>query len=540
MPDTSPKNTAAQQRGKGMQSTRQPEKAGAEHIETVRQTPVPSERLKQIFMVICGVFFLLLYAVLSVYNSAFSCFKAYIVLPLALVVICALYFLYRLLCRSTDFLERNLRALLFVLLGAAACISLGVGIFARFTPAYDLGAIYYGGYELAQTGSLGSYTEYFAMFSNNLGGLGIFTALSYICSLLGISDMYIPALLLGIFCTVFSAAAMFFAARRMFGTASAFTALIVFLLLPSFPTLGAAFYTDVLSMPFVAGGLLMYLKARESALAGALRSSLLRAALCGIILAAGTTVKGTAAICLIAVIIDCLLIGARRLRRAAAVLTAVPAFALTLALALPLLSGAVPAELAKANGIPWTHWVAMSAHGSGLYDPYDYEAAKARPDKQARKEADIEIIKKRYNENGIGGTLKLWSGKLMRDFGNGTFSASDFLDDSPAYDTAVQQTVLKEGRYYNIFANLCQGIYIGFMLLAAAGIIKGALCGQTKAFMPALCLFGLAVFLMFWEASARYVTNFLPVMLLCLAGSLYSLPVSKKARAKKQKAAKQA
>lgn len=195
MPDTSPENTAEQQRGKDMQST--------------RQTPVPSRRLKQIFMVICGAFFLLLYAVLSVYNSAFSCFKAYIVLPLALVVICALYFLYRLLCRSTDFLERNLRALLFVLLGAAACISLGVGIFARFTPAYDLGAIYYGGYELAQTGSLGSYTEYFAMFSNNLGGLGIFTALSYICSLLGISDMYIPALLLGIFCTVFSASAMF-------------------------------------------------------------------------------------------------------------------------------------------------------------------------------------------------------------------------------------------------------------------------------------------------------------------------------------------
>ena len=181
--------------------------------------------------------------------------------------------------------------------------------------------------------------------------------------------------------------------------------------------------------------------------------------------------------------------------------------------------------------------MAMSAHGSGLYDPYDYEAAKTRPDKQARKEADIEIIKKRYNENGIGGTLKLWSGKLMRDFGNGTFSASDFLDDSPAYDTAVQQTVLKEGRYYNIFANLCQGIYIGFMLLAAAGIIKGALCGQTKAFMPALCLFGLAVFLMFWEASARYVTNFLPVMLLCLAGSLYSLPTGKKARTKPRQAA---
>lgn len=108
MPDTSPENTAEQQRGKDMQST--------------RQTPVPSERLKQIFMVICGVFFLLLYAVLSVYNSAFSCFKAYIVLPLALVVICALYFLYRLLCRSTDFLERNLRALLFVLLGAAALL----------------------------------------------------------------------------------------------------------------------------------------------------------------------------------------------------------------------------------------------------------------------------------------------------------------------------------------------------------------------------------------------------------------------------------
>lgn len=124
MPDTSPESTAVQQRGKDMQST--------------RQTPAPSERLKQIFMVICGAFFLLLYAVLSVYNSAFSCFKAYIVLPLALVVICALYFLYRLLCCSTDFLEKNLRALLFVLLGAAACISLGVGIFARFTPPMTL------------------------------------------------------------------------------------------------------------------------------------------------------------------------------------------------------------------------------------------------------------------------------------------------------------------------------------------------------------------------------------------------------------------
>ena len=76
MPDTSPKNTAAQQRGKGMQSTRQPEKAGAEHIETVRQTPVPSRRLKQIFMVICGVFFLLLYAVLSVTLSIAAVFAA--------------------------------------------------------------------------------------------------------------------------------------------------------------------------------------------------------------------------------------------------------------------------------------------------------------------------------------------------------------------------------------------------------------------------------------------------------------------------------
>lgn len=472
--------------------------------------------LRQCVLIIFAVLFFALYVNIAAANSAFDCFEPLSVIPLALLAAAAIFALVWLFRRGRAFLERRRRIVLGVVLLFVAAAQLYCGLKLRFTPAFDLDAVYSGGYELAMNGDLGRYTEYFAMFSNNLGGLGVFTLLFRVCRIFGITDMYAAALVMNSLFMTVTVLLLFLCAEKMLGLPEAFVCVVILLLFPSFYTFGAAFYTDTLSLPFVCGALLCHLHSRSHIIEGRKGKTALCALLCGLLLACGALIKGTVAILLVAMTADLVLIGIKR--SFAALIAGIPCFIAVLLCLSSALSLALPPGLAHIKGIPWSHWVAMSAHGNGTYNGQDYKDAKARSDRDARLEADMQLIMQRYSENGFWGSVRLWNSKLVRDFGNGTFSASDFLDDSPAQWGTAQELVLKEGKYYRVFAALCQGIYVAVMLLAAVGAFYGAIKKQTDCFLPALCLLGLMLFLMFWEASARYVTNFLPLMLLCGTG----------------------
>ena len=54
---------------------------------------------------------------------------------------------------------------------------------------------------------------------------------------------------------------------------------------------------------------------------------------------------------------------------------------------------------------------------------------------------------------------------------------------------------------------------------AIEGLLRAARGKEEKAgFMaPYIAFFGLAIFLLMWETSGRYITNFIPVLFICAA-----------------------
>lgn len=480
--------------------------------------------LKRIFLWVFAISFGVLFINIAVVNTAFDCFSPLLVVGLTLASAGLLFLLFYLLKRWERFFTKHSKIVLLVLLGFSAVAMFVVGLGLRFNPAFDLGAIFWGGASVAESGNLGSHTEYFAMFSNNLGGLMVFTLLFSFCRLVGITDYYVAALVLNIIGVLVSQLLVYLCARRRLGMAPALLCLFVCLLLPSFYAFGATFYTDILSMPFAILTFYLYLRLREEK--GQRRVWF--AVLAGLSAGAGMLIKGTVAIVLVAIVLDLLFHGFKK-AWAPALYSCTAAVLLVVSLS-AVAGTLLPPGLAEQKGIPVNHWVAMSAHGSGTYNGQDYEDAKALPSKTERSQANWGIIAQRYQENGFTGTIALWNSKLVRSFGNGTFSVSDFLDDSPAQYGFLQHAMLKEGDHYSVYCNICQGVYVAVMLLAVTGAVGSRVRKRAPLFVPYLCLFGLLIFLAFWEASARYVTNFLPFMLLCGAQGvefIYSLTIGK-------------
>ena len=470
------------------------------------------QSVKQFFIAVFSVLLLALVINIAITNNAYSCFNPLFVLPLTVFIALVLIYIYRRIDKYSDIIQKHFTKLLGALLVIILAAQIVVGLHLRFTPIYDMGSIYFGGLTLAETGELGKYTEYFGMFSNNLGGLGVFTALAWFCKLFAIEDLYAVAVVFNSLslCAGLGCAAL--SARKLLGTPAAIFSLVAVMLLPSFYTFGATIYTDVLSLPFAACSLWAYLCAKQE---GGLCKRTVCAIACGVLLAIGASIKGTVAILVLAYAIDLLLSG---IKKHFIAISLVPVSITYILLISMLLSGVVPKDVAYQKGIPWTHWVAMSAHGIGTYNGQDYADAKARPNKDARIEADKEIISRRYQELGIMGSLRLWKDKTVRNFGNGTFSTSDFLDDNPAQYGLLQKTVLPNGEYYSLYANLSQAVFLAILLLAAIGVFFSM--KDTVSFLPLLAVAGLMLFLFFWEASARYVTNFFPFMLLAGVASV--------------------
>ncbi len=488
---------------------------------------------KNWIIIIISLILLGLYINISVNNIVFDFFNPLFVLPLAVFLMIVLVCIYNKLIAGTNFLEKHYKKLLVCILAVMLTAQIICADNLRYTPAFDLKSIYLGGQELIKTGELGQFTEYFGMFSNNLGGLGIFTVLSGFCHLFGVEDYFGAAMIFNSLLLVGSMACIFFCAKKMLGTPAAFFTLIAVMMLPSFYTFGATFYTDILSIPFAAGSFLAYLHAKDDE---CLKKRVVSAVICAILLAIGIVVKGTVAILMVVYVVDILLSG---IRKHAVTLSVLPIGMACLLLLSTLLSTVVPKDVAYEKGIPLTHWIAMSAHGNGTYNGNDYALAKERENKDERIKADLEIIKQRYKENGIKGTFELWNKKIIRDFGNGTFATYDFLDDKPVKNEIMQKTVLKEGKHFTLYANLSQAFYIALMLLAAIGIFFNH--KDTSAFIPLLAIFGLLIFLLFWEASSRYVTNFIPFMLLGGAVSVRNISTNmqtkKESRAKRNESA---
>lgn len=430
--------------------------------------------------------------------------------------------------RGELWLRTHRRLALLLLLTITVLTQLAFYRVAACWPVRDLQYIHDAAYEYTISGRItGISQDYLYKFPNNLpvvallqlvwrsvyrvAGAG-FTGFTQVGAMLNA-----VAILLGYLFT-------FLTAEQLLGLRWAVWCWAALYLCMPLQMLVSYYYTDTLTLCFAPLALYLWLRlCREKKPHPVL---LTIAVLGGLCVGAGITLKVTVAIVLIAIAIDAVL---RRQWRPMTLLlcgvvlgcilcrAAVNAFAYQ--------DCVLDAARAPDEATPYTNWVAMGLYGDGSYTPDINLAVWTLPTREARQQYSLEILRERYEAfGGVGNYLRFLNQKSVRSFGSGDLETPGTVGMHLKIEGGLaERLVYVDGAWHLFYEYWAQGWHLAvffLMLLAAALALRR---GATEAFVPLLSVFGLYLFLLLWEASQRYLINYLGIFVLAAAVGLSGL-----------------
>ena len=387
----------------------------------------------------------------------------------------------------------------------------------RYTPKWDVDALFGGAVDWFMTGDFASYHEYIAYFHNNWGGLILFRAVFGTAKLFGVKDFFIAA---SLFNSALSLSTMYLTGsmcEKFVGIRGRMMAYFIFSISLPFYFIAPAFYTDALTMAFPILIFRLYLAAREQ------RKPVKRLiifALMSLAAGVGYGIKATVVIMLIAVIIDAALY--KNLKRFIPMLpiTVIMIIACSFA-AQGIISRHLDSKEAERLETPILHWVMMGTVGNGTYRNDEYRFTRSFEDPAERKAAVRDRLAERLKSYGVGDYADLFTRKLGIDFGDGTYGLSDCLGCPHGEDNALQSFLVKDGEHHAVYKHICTGVLTALYIPLIASCVLDVIGKHAPRdmFAPRLALFGLLLFLLFWEARWRYFSNYMPIiMVLAIAG----------------------
>lgn len=390
------------------------------------------------------------------------------------------------------------------------------GLKLRFIPAWDMGAIYNGAVEWIETGAIEMQKDYFYYFPNNLGSLLFLKCIFSFAKLIGVTDYFLVGVVTASVSVLIMMYSVIMICRKLLGTGYAVLSMVLMMLCLPFYFASAAFYTDVLSMYAPPLFYLIYIYSKEQ---DSIKKKLLFYFGMALVAASGMEIKFTVIIIVIAVGIDAILSEKFKSFCFFLVIQVVTIFTVFSLVNSCFYPGLLDKAQAEKQNTPLLHWVMMGAKGDGSYNPEDYEFTRSFQTKEERDAAVADETRRRYKGMGVEEKITLFKNKTIKDFGDGTYGLSDFLDDSPVNDTVLHKYVLYASPYYKEYSTVCQGVFIlvlVLMLIGGACTFKRTFSrkkADTGLFVLALTFLGLWCFLMLWETSARYFSNYISIML---------------------------
>lgn len=443
--------------------------------------------------------------------------------PLMLWILCVLAMFFLLdyfIKKYENILEKchlYLVAIFLVFMGAA---QLNFGMQLRFTPAWDLQAIYDGAIEWVKTGTFASFYEYFYWFPNNLGGLNFFHGVFCVADMLGIEDFFSVAMVVnGIMSlgTIYMTSAV---CRKLYGVRGELLVLGVYAVSLPIYFIAPVFYTDSLSMLFPISVYYFYLCLKEEK---GFAKRLIFGVLMGLFAVVGMQIKFTVAIVLIAILIDALFTyelkktGVMAAIVLCVVLIGYGCFNAT------FYEEHLDKETAEIMNTPNLHWVMMGLAGDGGYNPGDYEFTRSFRDTEVRDEALKEEISRRIEAYGFPGMVELLTSKGETCFGCGTYGLDEFLDDTPEEENFLHSFLLTNGENYRVYEHICAGVLFAVYVLMIVSAFVDVVAGDGKSWrniVPRMATYGLLLLLIFWEARGRYIVNYIPLYFVAAVGGI--------------------
>lgn len=430
--------------------------------------------------------------------------------------------------RHEAFFAKHEKKLLFAAAFFYLAVQMIMGVMLRFEPNTDAEQCHTAAKLLVDTGTFGNNERSFIYFTRYPFNLGIVYALAAIFRLfgaLGVSDRFMPVVLvISLLFTLglLSAARI---ARRIGGVKAQTRLLILFASCLPFLYCTTELYTDAFALAFPTIIIYLFFKLEE---ASSKKSQLLYALLFTLSTFIGAQLRFTAVIAAIA----CIIVLALR-RHGLRLLFALCTLALVFSLGGALVDHQTHQHLSEEdiakNELPKLHHIVMGlpVQPDEGYGQYGYGRwlifSTSFEDPAERKAALLEeVIDRVYYLRYPNRLIHMMSRKLLSTFGNGTFVLHEIIQaDAPQADNGVKQVIFESGALYPAYYHLTTALFVSQMLLACAACIQSLLKRDTRGAAVFIALVGIFLVLCAWETRARYFFSY--QMLLLLAASLLSL-----------------
>lgn len=411
------------------------------------------------------------------------------------------------------FSDKTLTLLRIALYTGFAIGLLYMGFCLKNIPAYDLSSVHREAEYIVRNGA-GVDVLYFSKYKNNVGILMILVNAFTLAKRMGVEDFRSVGIVLGSVSIFLSVLFGSLCCYKIKGKYVSFIYLIVSVLSPSYYLFASYYYTDVLSLPFLTGGLFLCLSAFEE-------NNKYRKfgyyALAGSIIAFGMEVRATIGILLIAALVALFFKEKFRilLKSAAVILSGfIIGFALCNVMKAPY-----EIQDAKNYEFPLTHWVMMGLNDSnkGAYSISDFNYTDSFSTYEEKVEKNMEQIQARAGEMGLSGILSLIKQKTARVWTDGWYAADLHINNLERYSDIYEYIKGSKNiflRYYLQINNTIIWLSIGVFLI---WLLRGKYCKSDSLNILVITLFGAFLFYCIWEAERRYAFSFLPLLLLLVS-----------------------
>lgn len=374
--------------------------------------------------------------------------------------------------------------------------------------------------DLAQTGNSDTL-YYFKIFPNNIGALVLITIAVKLfnANIIGAYVLNITFIFLAALFTVL-------VARKIGGEKLGLNAMILLLgFMPMYLNTPIV-YTDSLSIAFPIATLYFWIIAKEKK-EKSKKKYYLFLTIVAILGVLAYYIKANSAIVFVAIIIDSIFTNKKMLK---------DSLLLLLIFILLMLLGNIFIEKyliqdKRKNDMeyPLTHYLMIgvglptteggTAIGYGAYSEIDAHFTSVQPTYQAKKEANIKVLKERLENFGFYGYIKFLLKKFNYVWNDGTYYVLSVI----GWDTINTKSIL----YRVVLGDLSEKFVRPYMTYYNNVIFILLLYLSIKNFIDkndddivritGISIVGIAIFLLFWEARSRYVYILMP--LFCILGA---------------------
>jgi integral membrane protein (TIGR03766 family) len=370
-------------------------------------------------------------------------------------------------------------------------------------------------------------SEYFSIYPNNLLLLFIERAIYKLNEMSGSGiDLYFLLVVVNTICIDVSLYLVYIITKKIFSLKTAVYALMLGLLLLGFTPWLSAVYTDTLSLPI---GLLIFalylkIKAESRPIALALYSICIGVLVCG-----GFLLKPSATFVMIAIVLielflcnyKLLLKHTKKMLTLGCVLTGIGVgFINTHVFYNYLLARQTLVPYDASQNFPYTHWMMMGLKeteyrgqpGFGRHTREDFLITFELPNKTARIQKNLSVIKERLQNFGLIGYGNFIWNKSIWILGDGTFYLgnegilSDVSDDE-GVSQFVQNIVYPSGKYYGYYVYFLQTSWLIVLFTLAFAVFCLKEYANKDFFIISCTILGTIAFILLFEGRSRYLLN---------------------------------